>query len=84
MSRVLVAVVLLIAFLEAAALILFGVFALSGDDLGVARAMLTLLLGPFAVTTAPALVLLSRGRLLPSLLLVALSVPLMWLAWFLA
>ena len=54
-TRVLKAAVILIALVEAAALLPFGLFAMSGDELGIAGAMLRLLLGPFALTTVPAL-----------------------------
>ena len=43
-----------------------------------------LLLGPFALTTLPALTLMIRGRLLAAAVLVAVSVPLMWLVWLFA
>ncbi len=83
-TRVLKAAVILIALVEAAALLLFGLFAMSGDDPGIAGAMLRLLLGPFALTTVPALILMIRGRLLAAFILVAVSVPLMWLVWLFA
>jgi hypothetical protein len=78
---VLKAAVILVALVEAVAILAFGGFAVSGDDLGIATAMVVLLLGPFALTTVPAQILMIRGRLLAASMLVAVSVPLMWLVW---
>jgi hypothetical protein len=39
---------------------------------------------PYAVTTLPGLVLMVRGRLGIASILIALSVPLIWLVWFMA
>ena len=65
--------VLLVAAGEAVFIALFAVLSLSGDRLGIARAMALLLAAPFLVFTVPALLLLWRGRPKPAALVVALS-----------
>ena len=83
-SRLLNTVLVIVVLLETALLALFAVFALSGDELGIARAMLIALAVPYALTTVPGIFLLARGRLLIASVLVGVSVPLIWLVWFLA
>jgi hypothetical protein len=57
------ALVCVIAGLEALLIAMFAVFSLSGDSLGIARAMALLLSVPFVALTGPALLLMARGRL---------------------
>ena len=76
--------VLLIAAGEAAFLGLFAVMAISGDEWGIARAMFFLLAIPFALSTVPALVLTWLGRLRLAALFIGLSIPLIWLCWWMA
>ena len=83
-SRLLKTILVIVVLLETALLALFAAFALSGDELGIARAMLIALAVPYALTTVPGIFLLARGRLLIASVLVGVSVPLIWLVWFLA
>ena len=82
--RLLNIILVIVPFLETALLALFAAFALSGDELGIARAMLIALAAPYALTTVPGIFLMARGRLLIASVLVGVSVPLIWLVWFLA
>ncbi len=83
-SRLLQTILVVVVVLETALLVLFAAFALSGDELGIARAMLTALAIPYAVTALPGILLMARGQSLFALLLVGISVPLIWLIWFVA
>ena len=82
--RLLKIILVIVVLLETALLALFAAFALSGDDLGIARAMLVALTLPYALTTVPGIFVMARGQSLFALLLVGISVPLIWLVWFLA
>lgn len=73
-----------VAAVEAAFLGIFAVTAMSGDEWGIARAMFFLLAIPFAVSTVPALILTWLGRLRLAALFIALSLPLIWLFWWMA
>jgi hypothetical protein len=79
--RIVAVAVLVVAFAQAAFIGLFAAMSLSGDSLGIARAMALILAVPFLVFTVPALVLLRRGR--PDLAgcVVALSAAAMYVAW---
>ncbi len=77
-------ILVIVALLETALLALFAAFAFSGDELGIARAMLAALAVPYALTTAPGIFLMARGQLPLACILVGASVPLIWLVWFLA
>lgn len=83
-SRLLGAILVIVVLGETALLAVFASFALSGDELGIARAMTIALAVPYAVTTLPGVILLARGRLGFASILIALSVPLIWLVWFMA
>ena len=83
-SRLLQTILVVVVVLETALLVLFAAFALSGDELGIARAMLTALAVAYTLTTVAGIFLLARGRLLIASVLVRVSVPLIWLVWFLA
>jgi hypothetical protein len=83
-SRLLKTILVIVALFETALLALFAVFALSGDELGIARAMLIALAVPYALLTVPGILLVARGQLLIASILVGASVPLTWLVWFLA
>jgi hypothetical protein len=76
--------IILIAAVEAAFLGIFAVAAMSGDEWGIARAMFFLLAIPFALSTVPALILAWLGRLRLAALFIALSLPLIWLSWWMA
>ena len=65
-------------------LALFAVLAMSGDEWGIARAMFFLLAVPFALSTVPALILTWLGRLRLAAILIALSIPLIWMFWWMA
>ena len=82
--RLLKIILVIVVLLETALLALFAVFALSGDQLGIARAMLIALAVPYALTTVPGIFLITRGQLVVASVLVGVSVPLIWLVWFLA
>ena len=82
--RLLKLILVIVVLLETALLALFAAFALSGDELGIARAMLIALAVPYALTTLPGILLMARGRLLMALALVGASVPLIWLVWSVA
>jgi hypothetical protein len=73
--------VVLVALAEAAFIGLFAVFALSGDTLGIARAMALILAVPFVVFTVPALLLLRRGRPRLAAFVVALSAAVTYAVW---
>ena len=73
--------VLVVALAEAALIALFAVFALTGDSLGIARAMMLILAVPFVVFTVPALLLLRRGRWGLAGVIVALSGVATYAAW---
>ena len=83
-SRLLKTILVIVVLLETALFALFAAFALSGDDLGIARAMLIALAVPYALTTVPGIFVMARGQLLIASVLVGASVPLIWLVWFLA
>ena len=83
-SRLLSAILVIVVLAETVLLALFTSFAVSGDELGIARAMAIALAVPYAVTTLPGLILMVRGRLGIASILIALSVPLIWLVWFMA
>jgi hypothetical protein len=76
--------VAIIAVLQGSLIALFAAFALSGDSLGIARAMALGLSLPFAFLTLPALVMLRQGRPGAATITVLLSVPATWAIWFLA
>lgn len=82
--RLLKIILVIVVLLETALLAVFAAFALSGDDLGIARAMLAALAVPYALTTVPGIFVMARGRLLIACILFGGSVPLIWLVWFLA
>lgn len=82
--RLLKIILVIVVLLETALLAVFAAFALSGDDLGIARAMLAALAVPYALATVPGILVMARGRLLIATVLVGTSVPLIWLVWFLA
>ena len=81
-SRLLQTILVIVVFLKTALLPLFAVWTLSGDEVGIARAMLMAV--PYALTTVPGIFLMARGWLLIASVLVGASVPLIWLVWFLA
>ena len=83
-ARALRLLVILVAAVDAAFLGIFAVAAMSGDEWGIARAMFFLLAIPFALSTVPALILTWLGRLRLAALFIALSVPLIWLSWWMA
>ena len=82
--RLLKIILVIVVLLETTLLALLAAFALSGDDLGIAQAMLIALAVPYALTTVPGIFFLARGRLLIASVLVGVAVPLIWLVWFLA
>jgi hypothetical protein len=74
--------VLAIALAEACLIGFFALGSLSGDSLGILRAMALLLGVPFLLLTAPALVLATRDRAVPLAGgLALLSVAATYLAW---
>jgi hypothetical protein len=73
--------VVLVAVLQAVAIAMFMVFAMTGDPWGIARAMALLLSGPFVALTVPALLLLRSGRRRLAILVAVLSAATTWLAW---
>jgi hypothetical protein len=77
-------VVVLIAVLEGGFAALFAALSLSGDSLGIARAMALGLSLPFAFLTLPALVVLRPRRPGAATLMALLSVPATCAIWFLA
>ena len=75
------ALVLLVAGVQAFFIAVFVFFSLTGDSLGIARALALLLALPFAAFTVPALVLLRRDRGRTASGLALLSLAVFWLLW---
>ena len=75
------ALVLLVAGVQAFFIAVFVFFSLTGDSLGIARALALLLSLPFVIVTVPALVLLRRNRAGAAAGLVLLSLAVFWLLW---
>ena len=76
--------VVIIAVLEGAFVALFAALSLTGDSLGIARAMTFGLSLPLAFLTLPALVISRLGRPGAATLMALLSVPATWASWLLA
>ena len=74
-------IVLAIATIQVAAVALFGLFALSGDSWGIARAMAMLLALPFVAFTVPAVILMRNGYPRLAASLAVISIMGTWFAW---
>ena len=75
------ALVLLVAGVQVFFIVAFVCFALTGDSLGIARALALLLSLPFVALTVPALVLLWRHWFRTALGLALMSLAVFWLLW---
>jgi hypothetical protein len=80
--KVAAATVVGVAALQGALIVLFAAFAMSGDDLGIAKSMAIMMCLPFVAITIPALALLWRGRIGWASLSTGLSVLLLTLLWW--
>jgi hypothetical protein len=84
MRHLLNAVVIATATLQGAVIGLFAVFALSGDSLGIAKAMVGILAIPFLILTLPSIMMARMGKLGIAVALAVASLGLTAAAWYFA